>query len=67
MAGALESPRAADEAAEQVETAAAPGSRLLNMFVDRALATHALAKLDQRIAKEWEVVEDVDTEEYVFI
>ncbi|GFR45363.1 hypothetical protein Agub_g6738 [Astrephomene gubernaculifera] len=40
---------------------------LLNAYVNRALESHAQNKIDQRIASEWEVVEDVDAEEYVVL
>ncbi|GLC35154.1 hypothetical protein PLESTB_000560300 [Pleodorina starrii] len=41
-------------------------SCLLNAFVNRALECHAQTKLDQRIASEWEVVEDADAD-YVLL
>ncbi|GLI70639.1 hypothetical protein VaNZ11_015571 [Volvox africanus] len=40
---------------------------LLNAYVNRALECHAQTKMDQRIANEWEMVEDVDAEEYVLL
>ncbi|GIL82624.1 hypothetical protein Vretifemale_11488, partial [Volvox reticuliferus] len=60
-------------ASNQLENAAGASDErrapayLLNAFVNRALECHAQTKMDQRIANEWEMVEDVDAEEYVLL
>lgn len=55
-----------EDAAGSCDERPAPAC-LLNTFVNRALECHAQAKLDQRIAHEWEVVDDIDAEEYVLL
>ncbi len=56
----------ADDSTATCDERPAPAC-LLNAFVNRALECHQQLKLDQRIAHEWEVVEDVDAEEYVLL